>query len=76
MKKVILFDNDGTLSDSVPTVIEATNAALQSRGYSPISGERIIDGMRISTPQRMLHHIGSDNGGRIARPTSSTPSTL
>ncbi len=61
MKKVILFDNDGTLSDSVPTVIEATNAALQSRGYSPISGERIIDGMRISTPQRMLHHIGSDD---------------
>jgi len=48
-EKVILFDNDGTLSDSVTTVIEATNMVLTAHRYSPSSGEEIIDGMRIKT---------------------------
>ncbi len=59
--KVILFDNDGTLSDSVTTVIEATNTVLEERGYEPGSDEDIIDGMRVKTTLRMLNHIGRDD---------------
>ncbi len=61
MMRVVLFDNDGTLSDSVPTVIQATNQALSARGYAPNTDEEIIDGMRFKTSERMLRHIGSDD---------------
>jgi len=61
VRKVILFDNDGTLSDSVPTVIQATNQALAARGYARNTDEEIIDGMRIKTSARMLRHIDSDD---------------
>lgn len=61
VKKVILFDNDGTLSDSVPTVIQATNQALAAKGYAPNTDEEIIDGMRIKTSSRMLKHIDSND---------------
>ena len=60
-KRVILFDNDGTLSDSVTTVIEATNMVLAARGYSPSPDEEIIDGMRIKTTLRMLNHVGNSD---------------
>jgi phosphoglycolate phosphatase-like HAD superfamily hydrolase len=41
---VILFDNDGTLTDSIPAVARATNAALQSHGFPEVSIEEIADG--------------------------------
>jgi len=67
MMRAVLFDNDGTLSDSIPTVIQATNQALSARGYARNTDEEIIDGMRFKTSERMLRHIGGDDKelGRI-----------
>jgi phosphoglycolate phosphatase len=53
---VILFDNDGTLTDSIPAVARATNAALQSHGFPEVSIEEIADGMRYETVRRMARH--------------------
>ena len=47
MKRVILFDNDGTLSDSIPAVIIATNYALVEEGLPARTNDEIIDGMRL-----------------------------
>ena len=52
--KAILFDNDGTLSNSVPIIVQATNNALRSAGYDTVPDEEIIDGMRIKTIERMM----------------------
>ncbi|MCK5737065.1 MAG: HAD hydrolase-like protein, partial [Spirochaetaceae bacterium] len=60
MIKAILFDNDGTLSDSVTAVIEATNKVLTTRGFTPCSDEEIIDGMRVKTSERMLMHARAE----------------
>ncbi|MDF1566890.1 MAG: HAD hydrolase-like protein [Spirochaetaceae bacterium] len=55
-KTVILFDNDGTLTDSIPAVARATNAALLSHGFSEVSIEEVADGMRYETVRRMACH--------------------
>ncbi len=58
-KKVVLFDNDGTISDSVSAVVEATNQALSERGFPACPKEQIIAGMRISTVRRMMDHVNT-----------------
>ncbi len=61
MKQAILFDNDGTLSDSVPICQEATNQVLTARGFLPVSLAQISAGMRLETPLRMMEHAGIDD---------------
>lgn len=59
--KAVLFDNDGTLSNSVPIIIQATNNALRIAGYGNAPDEEIIDGMRIKTVMRMMNHLKTDD---------------
>ena len=61
MKQAILFDNDGTLSDSVPICQEATNQVLTDLGFSPVTLIQISAGMRLETPLRMMEHAGIDD---------------
>lgn len=56
--RAVLFDHDGTLVNSLPTVIAATNAALRDHGYPEDSPERIVDAMRHPTAPRMGLHAG------------------
>ncbi|MFW6291371.1 MAG: HAD family hydrolase [Spirochaetota bacterium] len=54
----ILFDWDGTLSDSVPLVTRATNEILAAHGYAAVTEAQIHDGMRFPTAERLLYHMG------------------
>ena len=55
-KTVILFDNDGTLTNSIPAVARATNAALQAHGFPELTTKEIAEGMRYETIRRMARH--------------------
>lgn len=69
MSKVILFDNDGTLSDSVPAVVAATNLALKQMGFEERTIVEIVDGMRLETLLRMMFHARIEDtelGGELA----------
>ena len=59
MKRVILFDHDGTLSDSIPAVITATNLALEEAGFPGKTDDEIVDGMRLETILRMMSHANT-----------------
>lgn len=61
MIKLVLLDNDGTLSDSVPSCRQATNSALAEAGFPPVSIAETAEGMRLETVFRMMSHAGSDN---------------
>lgn len=61
MIRLILFDNDGTLSDSVPTCRDATNVALAEAGLKPVSMMDIAKGMRLETVLRMMEHAGTED---------------
>ena len=54
MKKVVLFDNDGTLSESIPAVVIATNLALQEEDLLGRLITEIVDGMHLETILRMM----------------------
>lgn len=54
----ILFDWDGTLSDSVPLVTNATNEVLAAHGYATVSEAEIHAGMSYPTAERLLYHMG------------------
>lgn len=61
MIKLLLFDNDGTLSDSVPRCQQATNYALAEAGFPGVSTAETAEGMRLETVLRMMSHAGSDD---------------
>ena len=42
MKKLVIFDMDGTLLDSVPDILESINKMLAYFGYPPVDKERIL----------------------------------
>lgn len=69
----ILFDWDGTLSDSVPLVTKATNETLAAHGYAAVTEAQIHDGMRFPTAERLLHHMGllGDDGAPRPAPGGS-----
>ena len=54
----LIFDHDGTLVDSLPVVVEATNAVLRQRGFSEMPGQVIIAGMVLPTVPRLLSCTG------------------
>ena len=59
--RAVLFDHDGTLVNSLPMVIAATNDALVEHGYAQASPEDIVDAMRYPTGPRMGLHAGIDD---------------
>jgi len=59
----ILYDHDGTLVNSLPVVVEATNAALVMAGYSRQPAEVVIKAMVLPTGPRMGFHSGSNDLG-------------
>lgn len=61
MIKLVLLDNDGTLSDSVPRCQQATNYALAEAGFPGVSTAETAEGMRLETVLRMMSHAGSED---------------
>ena len=57
----VLYDHDGTLVNSLPVVVAATNAVLVRHGFPAESPQVVIDAMIYATTPRMgLHARGSD----------------
>ncbi len=67
MIRAILYDHDGTLVDSIPAVVAATNAALEQHGYAVASREQVMRGMVLPTAPRMGHHAGCQDPARTHR---------
>lgn len=59
MIRAVLWDFDGTLVDSPPAVLAATDAALVELGFAPVADlDAIRAGMRLPTAPRLAHHAG------------------
>ncbi len=58
MIRAVLYDHDGTLVDSIPAVVAATNAVLAQHGFAVASREQVMRGMVLPTAPRMGHHAG------------------
>jgi phosphoglycolate phosphatase-like HAD superfamily hydrolase len=57
----VLYDHDGTLVDSLPMVVAATNAVLVRHGFPAEPPQVVIDAMVYATTPRMgFHARGSD----------------
>jgi phosphoglycolate phosphatase len=56
----LIYDHDGTLIDSIDLVVEATNAALRSVGFSGAERQEIVRGMVLPTLERLGRHAGDD----------------
>lgn len=57
----VFYDHDGTLVDSLPMVVAATNAVLVRNGFPAEPPQVVIDAMVLATTPRMGHHArGSD----------------
>jgi phosphoglycolate phosphatase len=63
----VLYDHDGTLVNSLPVVVEATNRVLLRHGYAPALAEQIIAGMVLATAPRMGHHARTNNAAEQSR---------
>ncbi|MBA3699942.1 MAG: HAD family hydrolase [Planctomycetes bacterium] len=58
---VVLYDHDGTLVNSLPVVVAATNAVLVRHGFPAEPPQVVIDAMVYATTPRMgFHARGSD----------------
>lgn len=60
--KAVIYDIDGTLSDSFRLGFDATNVVLKKNGIPEISGATYHECTRYATPERMAHHAGSFPG--------------
>lgn len=58
--KGILFDIDGTLSDSFQLGFQSTQAILRRNGLNEITEEAYHAGTVLSTPRRLAWHVTSD----------------
>lgn len=66
----IIFDHDGTLVDSLPVVVAATNAVLRQHGFPEHPAQEIVAAMVLPTIPRMLSHTGRTDpvlGGQLAQ---------
>ncbi len=57
--RAVLYDHDGTLVDSLPLVVAATNRVLIGRGLPALPAHDIIEGMHAPTRPRMGMHAGT-----------------
>jgi HAD superfamily hydrolase (TIGR01509 family) len=55
----VLYDHDGTLVDSLPMVVAATNAVLLAHGNAAQPPEAVIAAMVLATAPRMGLHAGT-----------------
>jgi phosphoglycolate phosphatase len=51
MTKTVIFDFDGTLADSMPTLVEITNELAEEFGYRQITSQQIADWQKLSSRQ-------------------------
>ena len=63
----LLFDHDGTVVDSLPVVVRASNAVLREQGLAQASPETIIAGMIHPTGPRLGLLAGTSEPGLIQR---------
>lgn len=64
MKKLIIFDLDGTILDTLPTIAYYGNLALSENGFDTIEEEKYKDFLgfgRVELIHRMLRYLGEDN---------------
>jgi phosphoglycolate phosphatase len=52
----LLYDHDGTLVNSLPVVIAATNSVLKNNGYALDAPNNIVSAMVLATAPRMGFH--------------------
>jgi HAD superfamily hydrolase (TIGR01509 family) len=64
--KAILYDHDGTLVNSLPVVVAATNAALTAAGFPAQPDHVVIKAMVLPTAPRMGFHSGVTDPVRLA----------
>ena len=57
-KKAIIFDHDGTLVDSIDSVVFCTNKVIEKAGFESESPEKIKHGMAYPTVERFAFHTG------------------
>jgi len=53
----VLFDHDGTLVDSIPVIVAATNQVFAARGLPRLGADEIVPGMVLPTGQRLGRHF-------------------
>lgn len=53
----VLFDHDGTLVDSIPVIVAATNRVFAAHGHPRLTAEQIVPGMVLPTGQRLGRHF-------------------
>jgi phosphoglycolate phosphatase len=57
--RAVLYDHDGTLVDSLPMVIAATNRVLVANGHPAAPPDQVVAAMVLATAPRMGHHARS-----------------
>jgi len=73
----VVFDHDGTLVDSIPVVVAATNGVLLRWGFPPADPDRIVAGMVHPTAQRLGLLAGiQDRQDRLALARAYGPLAL
>ncbi|KUJ34015.1 HAD family hydrolase [Streptomyces albus subsp. albus] len=55
--RAVVFDMDGTLLDSVPTVSRAYADAIQSLGGPPVTPDEVVAGWHVGHTERVLTHF-------------------
>lgn len=55
MAKCVIFDFDGTLSDSIKVFIQAYNIFASKEGYNQVAFEELDDLKKMSIPERCRH---------------------
>lgn len=61
----IIFDHDGTLIDSIPLVVTATNAVLTEHGLPPRKAARIVQNMRLPTAPRLATEANDPDNAEL-----------
>ena len=55
--QLVIFDFDGTLADSLPWFLQATNALAAHYHFTPIAAHE-IETLRRATPRQVVRHLG------------------
>jgi phosphoglycolate phosphatase len=59
--RAVLWDHDGTVVDSIPIVVAASNEVLRARGLPEIPADEVRRGMALPTTPRMGSHARTDD---------------